>query len=153
MSAAYSDDGRSRTRIRQTEDGLENNIQQRVDRLRSDIEQEDAGVSITAELSDRRGDFRQRPDEDENVISERPEESDARSSPPGTIGEPHDIMSENIESHFHFRKSHKVAYTHFADQLSDEGVSREAHKSTVTKVSAVAVVSPPIALQETSRSI
>lgn len=118
------------------------------------IEEPDTGVSITAELSDRRADNRQRPDEDADAISEQPDESDNRSSPPGTIGEPHDIMSENIESHFHFRKSHKVPYTvHEDDRLSDEGVSKEAHKSTVTKVSQVAVVSPPIALQETSRSI
>jgi len=67
-------------------------------------------VSITAELSDRRGDHRQRPDEDADAITERADESDARSSPPGTIGEPHDIMSENIESHFHFKKP-KVPYT------------------------------------------
>lgn len=64
------------------------------------VEEPDTGVSITAELSERRADHRQRPDEDEDAISERPDESDNRSSPPGTIGEPHDIMSENIESHF-----------------------------------------------------
>jgi hypothetical protein len=89
------------------------------------------------------------------VISEQPDESDNRSSPPGTIGdgERHDIMSENIESNLHFRKSHKVPYTQINDQLSDEGVSKEAHKSAISKVSAVAVVSPPVALQETSRSI
>ena len=127
---------------------------ERINRLGSGIEEPDTGVSITAELSDRRGDHRQRPEEDDNAISERPDESDNRSSPPGTIGEPHDIMSENIESsHFHFRKSQKVPYTMMADQISDEGVSKEANKSAVTKVSAVAVVSPPIALQETSRSI
>lgn len=39
------------------------------------------------------------------------------------------------------------------DNLSDEGVSREAHKSEATKVSAVAVVSPPLPIPETSRSI
>ena len=150
ISSAYSDDGQTRTRIRQRDVGDHENM---MHRLGSGIEEPDTGVSITAELSDRRGDHRQRPDEDDDAISERPDESDARSSPPGTIGEHQDIMSENIESHFQFRKSHKVPYTQIADQLSDEGVSKEANKSAVTKVSAVAVVSPTIAMQETSRSI
>jgi hypothetical protein len=35
----------------------------------------------------------------------------------------------------------------------DDGVSEEAHKSTVTKVSKVAEVSPMIAIGDTSRSI
>ena len=153
MSSAYSDDGKTRTRLVVTDDGLVNNMQERINRLGSQIEEPDTGVSITAELSDRRGDYRQRPDEDEDVISERPDESENRSGPEGTIGEPHDIMSENIESNFHFRRAYKVPYTQIADQLSDEGVSKEAHKSTATKMSAVAHVSPTIHYQESSRSI
>lgn len=39
------------------------------------------------------------------------------------------------------------------EEDSDEGASREAHKSNITKVSAVATVSPAVALVETSRSI
>ena len=150
MSSAYSDDGQTRTRIRQRNvDDHENLMNPRINA----VEEPDTGVSITAELSERRADHRQRPDEDEDAISERPDESDNRSSPPGTIGEPHDIMSENIESHFQFRKSNKIPYTQIVGEFSDEGVSKEANKSAVTKVSAVAHVSPPIALQETSRSI
>lgn len=35
----------------------------------------------------------------------------------------------------------------------DDGVSEEAHKSTVTKISKVAEISPPIAPPDTTRSI
>jgi hypothetical protein len=35
----------------------------------------------------------------------------------------------------------------------DDGVSEEAHKSTVTKISKVAEVSPAIPVQDTTRSI
>ena len=39
------------------------------------------------------------------------------------------------------------------DGTSDDAVSKEAHKSEATKVSQVAVVSPPLPVPETSRSI
>ena len=66
-------------------------------------------------------------------------------------------MSENIQSHFNtFAKKNKIAYTNLADNdnISDGADSKEAHKSEQTKIStAVVAVSPPVALQETSRSI
>jgi hypothetical protein len=52
---------------------------------------------VTAELSDG-GNGRHRPDDD--PISEMPDDEENASSPPGTIGDRHDIMSENIESNF-----------------------------------------------------
>lgn len=157
MSSAYSDDGQMRTRIRDRVNDMgdsNSTTNQRINRFESGIEEPDTGVSITAELSDGRRDHRQRPDEDAEAIYELPDESDNRSSPPGTIGEVHDIMSENIESNLtKFRKFKggaagplTVKEDEARSSEDQDTVSKEAHKSSVTKVSAVAVVSPAIAL-------
>ena len=59
-------------------------------------------------------------------------------------------MSEHIQTNVQkFRKGKNV----YGTTLMDDGVSEEAHKSTVTKISKVAEVSAPIALQDTTRSI
>lgn len=112
-------------------------------------------MSITAELSDHRQRL-ERPDEDAEAIYEAPNESENASSPPGSIGEKHDIRSENIQtsSFYRFGAAFKQPYTvKPTDEISDGGVSAEAHKSEATKVSAVAMVSPPLPVPETSRSI
>lgn len=65
-------------------------------------------------------------------------------------------MSENIVA-TKFKKIGKAYNKPFTvkqmDDGSGDGVSQEAHKSEATKVSAVAAVSPPIAVPDTSRSI
>ena len=100
----------------------------------------------------------ERPDEDDAVyaIYEQPNESENASSLPGSINDRHDIMSEKIDTK-NFKKfgtSHNKPFTVKAqDAVSDETVSKEALKSEVTKVSAVVVVSPPLPVPETSRSI
>jgi hypothetical protein len=58
------------------------------------------GLSTQVEASDK-GSRRFNPLRDEEVISEVEDEyarSSRRASPPGTIGEAHEYMSENIES-------------------------------------------------------
>jgi len=59
---------------------------------------EDSSLSMTAELSNHGNPYQQR--RGEQPISEHENEDDHPSSPAGTIGEHHDIMSENIESNF-----------------------------------------------------
>ena len=121
-STAYSDDGQ-RHRIRRGDD---------LNPHMSEIHQEpDTGVSITAEFSDHRI-RHERPDEDADdaPIYEQPNESENASSPPGSIDEHHDIMSENIKT-TNFKKFGKSFHKPFTvkpqDDLSDEGVSKEAH--------------------------
>lgn len=115
VNTAYSDDGQLHRRgARRNEDGTaldlvqenngssqqnnNNNPEATIHRRQSELNEPDTGVSITAELSDRRNRI-ERPDEDPNAaISERPDETDNASSIQGTIGEAHDIMSENIQS-------------------------------------------------------
>lgn len=82
-TSAYSDDGNRAHR--RTYD-----LNQQI----SEIPEPDTGVSITAELSDHRQ-RDERPDEDDPIY-EQPEESENASSPPGSIGQQHDIKSENI---------------------------------------------------------
>ena len=124
MSSAYSDDGQ-RQRIRRGDD---------LHPPMAEIVEPDTGVSITAELSDHRV-RAERPDEDD-AIYEQPNESENASSPPGSIGEKHDIMSENIKtSNLHkFGKSYNKPFTvKPQEDLSDNGVSKEATNSDVTK--------------------
>ena len=45
----------------------------------------------------------ERPNEDEHAIYEQDNESENQTSPPGSIGDKHDIMSENIVAK-NFRK-------------------------------------------------
>ncbi len=101
MSSAYSDDGQRRG-VRRGDD-LHAPI--------SEIQEPDTGVSMMAELSDHRVRL-ERPDEDD-AIRELPNESENASSPPGSIGEKHDIMSENIKTkQLHkFGKSHNKPFT------------------------------------------
>jgi hypothetical protein len=57
-------------------------------------------------------------------------------------------MSEHIQTNLKYKKG-KV----YTNAWMDDGVSEEAHKSTVTKISKVAEVSPAIPVQDTTRSI
>ena len=103
----------------------------------NEIQEPDTGVSITAEFSDHRI-RHERPDEDaeDAPIYEQPNESENASSPPGSIGEQHDIMSENIKTtkFKKFGKGYNATLTvKPPDDLSDEGVSKEAHQSDITK--------------------
>ena len=148
VSSAYSDDGQ-RHRVRR---GVED--------IHAPHDEPDTGVSITAELSDHRVQ-RERPEEDEqvdNAIYEQPNESEENAShPSGSIGD-HDILSENIKpTNFKkFGKNYSKPFTvKPACDESDGGMSKEAHRSTVTKVSQqqVAVVSQIVAVPDTSRSI
>ena len=58
-------------------------------------------------------------------------------------------MSEHIQTNIGKFKNKHV----FGRTLMDDGVSEEAHKSSVTKISKAAEVSQPVILQETTRSI
>lgn len=147
LSSAYSDDGRLKKRIANQNVEIENPIPNlRPPRLEG--EEMLISVQAEAELSvnlQRDETHQQRPDEE--AISERPDEAEEASSPPGTIGD-RDIMSEHIQTNLKYKKG-KV----YNSAWMDDGVSEEAHKSTVTKISKVAEVSPAIALQDTTRSI
>ena len=124
------------------------------------VQEPDTGVSITAQLSDHRARL-ERAEEQEDPITEQPEESENASSPPGSIvGEGdrnHDIMSENIKlKHHKFGKSHNKPYTvkETANLTDEEGVSKEAHhESEATQIAPLATISPPLPVPETSRSI
>ena len=122
----------------------------------SEIVEPDTGVSITAELSDHRFPRAERPDEDDAPIYEQPNESENASSPPGSIDERNnDVVSEKIKTNIKkFGQSYNKPFTVMPqDNGSNDGVSKEARKSEVTKVSKIAAVSPPVAVPETSRSI
>ena len=152
ISSAYSDDGQ-RHRLHRVDD-LNINSQN------LEVIEPDTGVSIKAEaeLSDHRHlMMAERPNEDEHAIYEQDNESENQTSPPGSIGDKHDIMSENIVAK-NFRKlgkGYNKPYTVKQNDGSQDGnsVSQEAHKSEATKVSAIAAVSPPVAVPDTSRSI
>jgi len=150
--SSYSDDGRIKKRIAQTVDLITPTLTQNLLRQRSALEGEEALVSVTADIALSANPARilddmnqQRPDEE--AISERQNEEEA-SSPPGTIGD-RDIMSEHITAHHGKYKKNKV----YTTAWMDDGVSEEAHKSTVTKISKVAEVSQKVELQDTSRSV
>lgn len=95
-SSAFSDDGKFSTRARRnfgTSD-LDDDQPARI-QTRGDIA-DGMGLSTQVEISDR-GSRRNVHHHNEERISEVEDES-GRTSPPGTIGEVHDYMSENIES-------------------------------------------------------
>jgi hypothetical protein len=93
-SSALSDDGKFSTRaIRHfpTNDDIGHTYdpQPRLDGM---------GLSTYVETSDK-GSRRNQQTHNEERIDEVEEEGSGRTSPPGTIGEVHEYMSENIESH------------------------------------------------------
>ena len=56
----------------------------------------DLGISVKPQLS-LKGHFGERADEEErSAIFEHPEESDDDRSPPGTVGQMHEVMSEHV---------------------------------------------------------
>ena len=71
------------------------------------------GLSTHVEISDRGNQFirrgSRRSDDDGERIPEVSNE-DGRSSPPGTIGEHHEYMSENIESNVIVKQTHTKGY-------------------------------------------
>jgi hypothetical protein len=103
-SSAFSDDGQFSTRARRnfgTSD-LEYNPPIRVGG-RGEID--GMGLSTQVEISDR-GSRRHAHHHNEERIDEVDDES-GRTSPPGTIGEAHEYMSENIESKVKRHKKNK----------------------------------------------
>ena len=146
IGSAYSDDGRIKNRIQHEEIINQNHV----DRThhRSDLE---GMISLQADME-----LSVNPNREEGIlhrvdqaaISERPDEAEEASSPPGTIGD-RDIMSEHITTNMlKYRKG--KAYN---NAWMDDGVSEEAHKSTITKISKVAEVSATITLNETTRAL
>lgn len=84
------------------------------------------------------------------AISERAEESSRNSTPPGTIGDIHDIRSEQpVHANAALTRfgQRGARLANFEGQDSD-GDSVKAAKSIITKVTAVANVSAPIPLSE-----
>ena len=101
-----------------------------------------------------KGNFGERADEEErSAIFEHPDESGHNSSPPGTVGHMHEIMSEHVGVERFNRFDKKPNKLDIHNQDSDDDTSKEAHRSDMTKLSSVAVVSPQIALVETTRSV
>ena len=146
IGTAYSDDGRVKARI--TDEIAQPHPVIR--HQRSNVDAEDAVlISTMAEpetsIHHQGPNYQERPEEE--AISERPDEAEEASSPPGTIGD-RDIMSEHIQLH-----KYKKGKVYTGAGWEDDGVSEEAHKSTATKISKAAEVSATIALQDTSRSI
>jgi hypothetical protein len=107
---------------------------------------------VTAELSVHDHDHLHPQRPDEQPISEQPEESENPSSPAGTIGEHHDIMSENIESNFRkFGKGKPYQNNMFGVEPTE--MSNFAGRSEMTKLSKVAEVSPAVPVGDTSRAV
>ena len=72
-----------------------------------------------------KGHFGERADEEErSAIFEQPEESNTDRSPPGTVGQMHEIMSEHVGVK---RPNNKKAANFMHENESD--TSKEAHKS------------------------
>ena len=68
------------------------------------------GFSTHVEISDRGSRRHARRLDEERIDEESNEGQSGRSSPPGTIGEQHDIMSENIETNAILKKKGKKLY-------------------------------------------
>ena len=90
------------------------------------------------------------------AISERENETERDTSPPGTIGDYQEVRSENVKiTHgLKSRQNNKPPPgINKADSSDDEDTSVRALKSELTKQTAVAIVSPTIAMKETSRAM
>ena len=112
MSSALSDDGKFSTRALKgfgAQDDYQMNDQiQRNQNNRGDIGDVAIGFSTHVEISDKGSRRFAHPQYDEGVIEEEKDENSVN-SPPGTIGEVHDYMSENIESNqLHRLKKNKI---------------------------------------------
>jgi hypothetical protein len=97
-SSALSDDGKFSTRALRgfgTSDLEYNNTEQQIRERRQ--EGDGAGLSTHVEHSDK-GSRRAFHHHNEERIDEVEEEGSGRTSPPGTIGEAHEYMSEHIQS-------------------------------------------------------
>ena len=97
-------------------------------------EETDIGMSVTADFSDlrpRQQDLNQEIEEDD-AIYEMPDEDEHASSPPRSLSDAQDIMSENIESRLQIHKFPKQTRTPTVvhENMSD-AVSKEVHESTV----------------------
>ncbi len=107
---------------------------QRVHALPRELSEEvDLGGSVTANISEHRARFHERP-VGANAIYEMPDEDEMASSPPGSLSH-QDIMSENIQSRLEIHKFNKpkqaaVSVFRDNDEISDQ-VSREVHESQI----------------------
>ena len=117
----------------------------------------DLGISIRAQLSVK-GHFGQRAEEEigSDAIFEHPDESDGRSgrSPPGTVGQMHEVSSEYVGAKRHKFDKNAGKLMHENDDEEDD-TSKEAIKSNYTKLTEKAMASEVVELDEnlTNRSI
>ena len=147
LSSAHSDDGRMKNRNRQNdqEQAFSEHRQFRAQRNGLD----DAGLSVDAQLSAHEVNFAFH--NEQQPISEHPEEDDRASSPAGTIYNNHDIMSENIAKNvFKFEKGKSMDRFDSIDQAE---TSIRASVSEMTKVSKVAEVSPAVPIENINHLI
>ena len=84
-------------------------------------------------------------------ISEEEHESENRSTPPGTIGEIQDVMSENIETSKN--RLHNKKHGTFTHHPKSSGPVFERKDSNVTKCSHFAVVRERIQLPNDNRHV
>ena len=99
MSSALSDDGKFSTRALKgfgAQDDYTEDQEIPRTKHRGDIGDVAIGFSTHVEISDKGSRRFAHPMNDDNIPEEENENSG--NSPPGTIGEVHDYMSENIES-------------------------------------------------------
>ena len=115
---------------------------------------EEQKMSVTANIHER--DFGR---DGGTAISERPEEDSHNSTPPGTVGDLHDIRSEQ---HAARPERHRFVPSQpgqlgklegNAENSSNPDDSARAQKSHFTKVTAVANVSAPIPMNDTSGAL
>jgi len=100
-SSALSDDGKFSTRALRGFGTSELDYPVVLDplhRIQNRHDTDGMGLSTHVETSDK-GSRRNFHHHNEERIDEVEEEGSGRTSPPGTIGEAHEYMSENIESH------------------------------------------------------
>jgi hypothetical protein len=140
LSGNRSDSGRNTNHRQAAQDLVEHPIARN-----ARFVHEDATLSVTADLSNHSQEHDHHPRRADEHISEQPDESEHASSPAGSIGDHHDIMSENIESNIVRFKSGKSILQ------QDEMMSNYARKSEVTNK--VPEVSPPVPVGDTSRSV
>lgn len=160
-SSALSDDGKFSTRALRNVGNSElefnapepgnRNIRQLDDRG------DGMGLSTHVETSDkgsRRGTFNYR---NEERIDEVEEEGSGRTSPPGTIGEVHEYMSENIESNIvHKIKNLKGQGNKSVVGAKDPPIDRQPvfeERSEVTACSNFAVIREKIPLTNDSKHV
>jgi len=119
------------------------------------------GLSTHVETSDRGSRINARHQDEERIVEESNETG--RSSPPGTIGEQHEYMSENIESNVHTKIKNLKGYGNQSSiGIKEQAISNIARNgqnipndqdTSVDACSHFAVVREKIALTNDSKHI